>query len=256
MAISLGSLKKGFEFKPPIILHYGVQGIGKSTWASEAPEPVFIQTEEGLNTLNVTKFPKANSVTDVFDALTALAMEEHQFKTLVLDSIDWFENLVHRQVIVDHGANIFTEYGKGYRFSIPHFENLMKALLYLRDTKGMTIIMLGHSKIAPFTAPDLPKYDRFGPDLHESVASLLQEWCDVILFSNYKVFTTKEDVGFGKSENKAIGKGDRATYTQERPPYRAKNRYGLPEEIPMSWDAFYRGMCAGIEAKQKLVEGK
>lgn len=250
MAITLSSLKRGREIKPPLIVFYGVHGIGKSTWGSEAVEPVFIQTEEGLNTLDVTKFPKATSVHDVYLAIAALAKEEHTFKTVVLDTIDWFEKLVHFEVRKVHGEAIFTDYGKGYKFAIPYFEKLLEGLTYLRDNRGMSVIVLGHSKITQFSSPDQPAYDRYSLDLHDGVATTVEEWADAVLFANYQVFVTKEDVGFGKKEGKASGKGDRVVFSQERPPYRAKNRYNLPLELPMSYGAFVRAMGEGLKSMQ------
>lgn len=247
MAISIASLKKGRELKPPMILAYGVHGVGKSTWASESDAPVFLQTEEGLNSLDVTKTPKLNSIDEVFHWIGTLVKEDHDYKTCVLDTVDHFEQLVHKHVRAVHGDAIFTDYGKGYKFALPYFQNLMDGLCTLRDTRNMTIILLGHAKIFQFNSPDQPAYDRYAPDLHESVANYLEESMDCVLFCNYKVYVTKEDVGFGKQEGKATGKGDRCVYTQERPPYRAKNRYWLEPEIPMSYDAFIRGVKAGLD---------
>ena len=249
MAINLQSLKKGMEVKPPLTLLYGVHGIGKSSWAAQAPSAVFIQTEEGLNTLDVVKFPKANSVDEVMQAITALYNEPHEFKTLVIDSIDWFEKLVHQEVRKQNGETIFADYGKGYKFSIPFFQRLLGGLTALRDSKNMQIILLGHAKCFAFSAPDTPNYDRYAPDLHESVCSEVEEWCENVLFANYKVFVVKEDVGFGKQEGKASGKGDRAVYTVERPAFRAKNRYWLPPELPMNYQAYQNAMIEGLKSR-------
>lgn len=247
MAISLASLKKGRELKPPMVLGYGVPGVGKSSWASQAPNAIFLQTEEGLNSLDVVKTPKLNSIEEVFQWIGILVKEDHSYQTLVLDTIDHFEQLVHRHVRQVHGEGIFSEFGKGYKFSFPFFQTLIDGLTTLRDKKNMAIILLGHAKIYNFSSPDQPSYDRYGPDLHESVRSYIEECMDCVLFFNYKVYVTKEDVGFGKTEGKATGKGDRTAYTQERPPYTAKNRYWLDPEIPMSYDAFLRGIKVGLE---------
>ncbi len=249
MAIDINSLKKGRELKPPMILAYGVHGVGKSTWASEAPNAVFLQTEEGLNSLDVTKTPKLNTVDEVFQWIGTLVKEDHPYQTCVLDTIDHFEQLVHKHVRAVHGDSIFSDYGKGYKFAIPYFQTLIDGLCTMRDKRNMTIILLGHAKIFQFSSPDQPAYDRYAPDLHESVANYIEECMDCVLFCNYKVYVTKEDVGFGKMEGKATGKGDRCVYTQERPPYRAKNRYWLEPELPMSYDAFLRGVSSGLEKK-------
>ena len=109
MAITLASLKKGREIKPPLIVRYGVHGIGKTSWAAEAIDPVICQTEEGANAFDVVKFPLSRSIHDVFGAISALMNEEHSFKTFVLDTIDWYERLVHNEVRQKHGESIFAD---------------------------------------------------------------------------------------------------------------------------------------------------
>lgn len=224
-----------------------------SSWAMKAPNPIFLQTEEGLNSLDVVKTPKLNSVDEVFQWIGVLANEDHPYQTLVLDTIDHFEQLVHKHVRQLHGEAIFSEYGKGYKFAFPFFQNLIDGLTVLRDKKNMTIILLGHAKIFTFNSPDQPSYDRYAPDLHESVCSYVEECMDCVLFFSYKVYVAKTEANFGKSEKKATGKGDRVTYTQERPPFRAKNRYWLEPEIPMSYDAFLRGVKAGLDSQLLVV---
>jgi hypothetical protein len=204
-----------------------------------------------LNTLDVVKFPRATTHQDVYDAIGALSKEEHSFKTVVVDTIDWFERLVHTEVRRIHKDTIFADYGRGYKLAVPYFDTLLEGLTHLRDKRNMSVILLGHAKITQFSAPDTPAYDRYTLDLHESVATSIEEWADCVLFANYKVFVTKEDVGFGRQEGKAHGKGDRSVFTQERPPYRAKNRYNLPLEIPMAYDAFLRGMSEGLKLMQQ-----
>lgn len=249
MAISLASLKKGRELKPPMIMIYGTHGVGKSTLASESDAPVFLQTEEGLNSLDVTKTPKLNSVDEVYNWIGTLVKEDHPYRTCVIDTIDHFEGLVHKHVRETHGDTIFADYGKGYKFALPYFHKLIDGLTALRDRKNMTTLLLGHAKIFQFNSPDQPAYDRYAPDMHESVSNYLEECMDCVLFCNYKVYVTKEDVGFNKQEGKATGKGDRAMFTQERPPYRAKNRYWLDPELPMSYDALMRGIGSGLDKR-------
>ena len=256
MAISLKSLKKGLEIKPPTIILYGVAGIGKSTWASEAPNPVFIQTEEGLNTLDVAKFPLAKNINDVYESIGALVNEQHDFQTLIIDSIDWFEKLVHIDVRKTHGEDVFTDYGRGYKFATPYFEKLVDGLNVLRNEKGMAIILVGHAKVTPFNAPDTAAYDRYSIDLHKEAATTIEEWAECIFFANYKVYVQKEDGGFGKEVKKAAGKGDRIVYTQERPPYKAKNRYLLPHELPMDFGSFSRAMAEGISKLKNKNKGE
>jgi hypothetical protein len=47
----------------------------------------------------------------------------------------------------------------------------------------------------------------------------------------------KDDLGFGKTSSRGISSGERLLFTSERPAYLAKNRFNLPESIPLSWDS-------------------
>lgn len=247
MAFSLADIKTGRDLKPPRVVITGTQGIGKSTFASQFPSPVFLPTEDGLHTIDCAKFPRASKESEVLEAITSLYTENHNFKTLVIDSIDWYEKLVHDAVRELYGDKIFTDFGKGYTFSVPYFSKLLEALSALRDHREMAIVLVGHVAIKRFDAPDTAGYDRYVPDLHEKVGSLVVEWADVVLFANYKVYVSKEDAGFGKKVGKGLGQADRVIYTEERPAWKAKNRYNLPPELPLDYSAFSLAMEEGLK---------
>ena len=106
MAISLASLNRTTALKPPRILIHGVHGVGKTTFAAGAPDPVFILTEDGLGTLEVPHFPLARTFDEVMQALAALYTEEHAFRTLVVDSVDWLEPLIHAERLQGPGLEL------------------------------------------------------------------------------------------------------------------------------------------------------
>lgn len=246
MAINLASLKRGGESKPPRILLHGPQGLGKTTFGAEADNPVFIITEDGLGTLSPAAFPKANSYSDVMEALTSLATEEHDFRTVVIDSLDWFEPLVWAQVAKNEGVpNVESiGYGKGYVLASDLWRDYLDALNYLRDFKAMTVIQIAHSEIRRFQNPLTDPYDRYEIKLHKIAAAKMLEHSDIVLFANYRIGVTKTDAGFNKKVTRAVGSGDRFLYTEERPPFIAKNRYGLPPEIPFLRDGTPWGIIA------------
>src|SRR5262245_2618373 len=142
MEISLNTLQHGKRIEPPRIILFGSQKIGKSTFASKAPNPIFIQTEDGSSQLDVTRTPLCTRFAEVMDWLRMLFKEDHDYKTLVLDSLDWTEKLIHEQVRQEQGDNIFAEYGRGFTLSLGYIDKLITALNAIRTKRGMAIILL------------------------------------------------------------------------------------------------------------------
>lgn len=240
MAISLASIKRGVSDTPPRILIYGVQGIGKSTFGASAPDPIFLPTEDGLGVIDVPTFPLAKSYQDVLDALGALITEDHAYSTLVVDSLDWLEPLIWQKLCESESTpekpvNSVEDfgYGKGYIMALNFWREYIDGINYLRDHKKMMVIQTAHADVKRFEAPDTDAYDRYIVKLHKGASALLQEHSDCVLFANYKTSVTQEKLGFNQTRKRAVGNGSRVLYTQEKPAYAAKNRYGLPESMPL-----------------------
>ena len=244
MAITLASLKSKSTSAPPRIIAYGVAGIGKSTFAAGSDRPTFIITEDGLGSLSVPHFPLARSFDEVMEALAALYTEPHDFKTVVVDSIDWLEPLIWQRACRDNRWSSIEEpgYGKGYIAALDLWRQYLDGLDALRDHRGMTVIQIGHADIKRFDSPEHEPYDRYVIKLHARASALLQEHADIVLFANYRVSTIKSDVGFNKKVTRALGSGERVLYTAERPAFLAKNRYGLPDMLPLDWQALAAAM--------------
>ena len=244
MAISLSQLTRASQPKQPSMLIHGVAGVGKTTFAAEAPKPVFILTEDGLGTLGVEHFPLAKSFDDVIGALAALYTEEHTYRTVVIDSVDWLEPLVWGRACRDNGWKSIEDagYGKGYVAALDLWRQYLDGLNALRDERGMNIVQIAHTDIKRFDSPEHDPYDRYVIKLHTRAAALLQEYADIVLFANYRISTVKADVGFNKKVNRALGSGERVIHAAERPAFLAKNRYGLPDTLPLDWPAFAQAM--------------
>lgn len=237
MAFDLKSIKKNTSIAAPRVLIYGVEGIGKSTFAAGAPSPVFIQTEDGLGSLSVDHFPIATKVSDVLDAIGSLFDGDHEFKSVVIDSLDWLETLIWRDIEAKYDAKDLA-YGKGAMIAADKWREILDGLTALRNERGMAVCLIAHTEIKRFDSPETEPYDRYQPKLQARSSALVREWCDAVLFANYKTLIKKDDVGFNKTVSRGITTGERLLFTSERPAYMAKNRYGLPESIPLSWEAF------------------
>jgi hypothetical protein len=237
MAISLASLKRSSDRKPPRMLVYGTHGIGKTTLGVNAPAPVFLQTEE--SEVSCPTFGLLKTYDEVMEALAALYNEPHDFQTVVVDSLDWLEPLVWRETCrLNKWANIEDAgYGKGYLAALDQWRSLLDGFNALRDEKQMGVMLLAHCEIKRFDSPETEPYDRYQIKLQPRASALVQEHVDCVLFANYRVSTVKTDLGFNKKAVRGVGGGDRMLYTTERPAFLAKNRYGLPDSVPLDWSA-------------------
>lgn len=251
MAFSLASLQKNSP-KPPRIVIYGDAGTGKTTFGACAPSPVFLQTEDGLGNLDATAFPLARSFEDVMSALQSLYTEPHDFKTLVVDSLDWLEPLVWQ-----HTCQFFTDnkgnpkrlasiedagYGKGYVEASGYWRQFFDGITALRDARDMTIVMTAHSQITRVEDPTQPAYDRHGLKLHKRAAALAEEFADVILYASVATNMVTEEAGFKGTRNRATTTGERLMHSIGQPAFLAKSRYPIPSPLPLAWDAFAQAM--------------
>lgn len=237
MAFDLKSISRNDTVSAPRLMVYGVEGIGKSTFAAGAPDPIFILTEDGLGSLDVEHFPIATSLDNVMDAIGALYAEDHPYKTVVLDSLDWLEAIIHREMEAKHDAKDLA-YGKGAMIAAQQWRDVLDGLNALRNDKQMTVILLAHNTIKRFDSPEVEPFDRYQPKLQERSNAVVREWVDAVMFANYKTIVKKDDVGFNKTVARGISSGERMLFTTERPAYMAKNRYSLPDSIPLTWESF------------------
>lgn len=250
MAISLESLQRGKSLRAPKIVVYGGPKIGKSTFAAGVPKAVFIQTEEGLDALDVTKFPMAETFDQVMGSLTALATEEHDFEAVVLDSLDWTEPLIWSHVAKAHQLKNIEDigYGKGYVEALSHWRELLDALDYLRNERGMAVIIIAHDEIRKMQPPDGEPYDYAALKLHRRAGALVEEWADVIGYATLKQTIRKDDMGFQKTHNRAVSLDRRVLHVGQNPAYVSGNRYGLKSEIPLSWTDFQTAITEATQS--------
>lgn len=254
MTISLDDLTMS-EHEPPNIIIYGGRGVGKTTFAASAPKPVMIRTERVGHFPGVKMFPLAESFSQVMDAMGALATQDHDFETLIVDSLDWLEALVWRHLIeqrpTDEKGRTVRDiqdygFGKGYTHAIDYWSKYLQAVEYLRQKKGMAVVQVAHAEVKRFDDPTSDSYDRYQIKLHKLASERLQEGADAVLFAKAVHATTKEALGFNNEKTRAVGAGERVIYTDARPAFDAKNRFDMPSEIPMPQADGFAKICGYI----------
>jgi len=248
----LESIHRGKCPMPPRIVLYGIEGVGKSTFGARSPAPIFVQTEDGLGEIDCHAFPLARTLADVKANLAALYTEPHEYQTVVLDSLDWLERIIWDQVCSAFGVKSIEKadggYGKGYTHALTYWREVIEGLDALRTDRGMVVVLIAHAKVEKFEDPESTAYDRYSPRLHKHACALVTEWADAVLFATRRFRTETEEAGFNRTRTIAapVGAegGERILRTVGGPACIAKNRYGLPAELPLSWNALVAAMTA------------
>jgi hypothetical protein len=239
----------GRQITPPRILLYGTEGIGKSTIAAKAERPIFVQTEDGLGQIDCERFALSTTYEDAVEKLRYVAQGEHPYQTVVIDSVDWLERLIWANVCRRNNSINIEKVGggfaKGYAFALDEWKEIID-LLARCHSRGMAVILLAHSKIERFEDPESPAYDRYSPRLHKHAQAMLTEWVDAVLFATRKMTVRTEGAGFnerGVAVPVGAAGGERIIRTVGSPACVAKNRYSMPPELPLAWDAIVASLA-------------
>jgi adenylate kinase family enzyme len=230
----LSKATRGMLFKPQIYTFFGPNGVGKTTLACAFENAVIVDLENGSGFVDNVERIKADDVKDFqsfMDFLNNEMLGNHDFKTLVIDSVEALESLIHQKVCSDHQVSGIESvgFGKGYVYSRECMESVMQTLGRIRDQKGMNIILVAHSVTKTHNDPnENVSYDRYILRANDKLASIVKDYSDSIFFLTYKVDTVKIK---DKEKVKAYGDGGRILYTEWRPGFDAKSRYPLDFEI-------------------------
>lgn len=251
--MALKNVVRGRIDKPVRVLIHGTEGVGKSTFASAAPSPMFICAEDGTAQLDIERFPEPRSFAEVLEAIDVLVHDEHDHKTLVLDTIDWLEPLIWEHVCREGKKSSIEDfgYGKGYVAALDQWRVLVARLDALRAARSMHVILIAHSWIKAFANPEGDSFDRYEIKVHKGAAGLLKEWSDAVLFATYEQATVKDG-----TKTKGVSTGARIMRTERRAAFDAKNRFSLPFEMPLSWDEFWAGVKLAQPAKPEQLTAR
>lgn len=214
------------------VVVYGPEGIGKSTFASQFPNPLFIDTEGSTRHMDVARTPKPTSWPLLLGLVDEVIRDPSLCRTLVVDTMDWAELMCTQYVCDKYQKKSIEEfgYGKGYTYLSEEFGRLLNQLSEVVE-RGVHVVVTAHAKMRKFEQPDeLGAYDRWEMKLSAKNAPLVKEWADMVLFANYKTYAVKTESGKVKGQG-----GERRMYTAHHPCWDAKNRFGLAPELPFDF---------------------
>ena len=252
MEITRGKIKKAKK-----VVIYGPEGIGKSTFASRFPDPVFIDTEGSTNNMDVARLPRPTSWTMLIEEINYIKKTPGVCRTLVIDTVDWAEQLCVEHICAKHNKSGIEDfgYGNGYVYTKEEFGRFLNRLTDVIEA-GINVVLTAHAQLRKFEQPDeMGAYDRWelklGKKTQSQTSPLVKEWADMLLFCNYKTHTVAVD-DKGK-KHKAMG-GKRVMYTSHHPCWDAKNRYGLPEECEFDYGVIAGIIGSGKETEKQVTE--
>lgn len=240
------TIQKTRKTEPMKVVLYGVEGIGKTTFVSQFPDPVFIDTEGSTGFIDAKKMPDPEDWTMLLEEIAFMA-QSPQGKTLVIDTADWAEELAKQHLMAKHKWQAIdqTDYGTRYVALSSEIIRLLRGLEMVKNA-GMNVVLTAHAVQKKFELPDqVGSFDRYVLKLEKRDAALIKEWCDMLLFANYKTTV----VASGSGSKKATG-GQRVMYTTHMPAWDAKNRLGLPDELPFEYGAIKDKFLAATEGAQ------
>lgn len=216
------------------VLVYGPEGIGKSTFASRFPDPLFIDTEGSTKEMDVARTPAPSSWSMLMEQARYVKEHPEVCRTLAIDTADWAEMLCIDHILAKYQQSSIEGfgYGKGYTYVQEEFGRLLNLLEEVVG-KGVNIVLTAHAKMRKFEQPDeMGAYDRWETKLSKGVAPMVKEWADIVLFANYKTYSVAVD---DKGKKRKAQGGSRVMYTSHHPCWDAKNRYSLSEEMPFDY---------------------
>lgn len=250
--MSLANVTSGRLEIPIKGLGYGPDGVGKSTWASGAPNPIWLPLDNRTSYLNIKRLPQPATWDEALEGLRLLEVEKHDFKTIVIDPVNWLEPMLAAKLTGDPLVDLtnWKSFNKGWDAAVPHWRMLVSQIERLWLLRSMNVLLLAHCKVSPFNDPQGPGYDRYEIALHKQASGLLKQWCDYVLFMKQEA-VGKVDSATKRARGQETGR--RLIHTTWTAAYDAKFAVSAPAELELSWTAFIEAVRAGTARVDELT---
>lgn len=247
------NITSGIINSPQKVIVYGPEGIGKSTFLAQFPNPLFIDTEGSTKRLAVNRFDKPTSW-EMLKEQVKFVIANKPCSTLCIDTADWAERLCMEHVCAKANKSNIEDfgYGNGFTYVNEEFGRLLNLLDDVIEA-GINVAIAAHAQLIKFEQPDeAGAYDRYELKLgvrktEKRTAALLKEWADMVLFANYKTLVVATD---DKGKKHKVYGGERVMYTVHHPCWDAKNRCGLPAECKFDYSEIAAYIPSGVAASK------
>lgn len=239
--------------KPICMCLYGEGGVGKTEFCTKFPDPLFIDYEGGSERYEVERV-RPKGYFEVKEFLSTPASLSN-YKTLVIDSLDWLERAMYKDMCDKAKVNTVEDlggYGKWVNVVLAEWSSFIDLLKKIREENKLNIILTAHYQVKAFNDPiTATPYDRYSMKLNEKASAHIREWVDMVLFANFETYS-KTSTSSDK-KGRGVGTGVRLFHTEKRPAHDAKNRFGLPYTMPMDYDTLMSAVDQSSEDKIKLL---
>lgn len=248
----LSRIRNTREDRPPKLCIYGPEGCGKSTFAAASENPIFHAPENGLAELDAKAFPTPESFAGVLSDIDELITADHPFQTYVIDSIDWLEPLIWNAVCKKNGWEDIESpgYGKGYTAALELWRQLLSRLEMLQEKRNMGVILIAHAQIKNYADPSGDGWNRYQLKLNPQASALVTEWVSELLFATFEEMAHKDK----NKRIRGVSDGSRVVYTERRAWCAAKNRHGLPFQMPLDWQTIRNALRAPGDPSDLMAE--
>lgn len=246
MVFSLNDISSTKKIKPIKILLHAAHKMGKSTFASQFPDVIFLPTEDGLKEIDTVSFPVSKNLADFWSAMSTLQTEEHSFKSVCVDTVDHLESIIHDQIVADYNETESKQistisqigYGKGSDIALEYWRKINSVFDTLVDDRGMNVILLAHSHIKRFDDPLSESYDRYEIKLDKKANKYLQEVVDIIGFAQQINNIKSEELGFNKTKKRVETVDIRRIFLHRTSAFDAGCRIpGMPQTVDLNYES-------------------